>query len=37
VRANSEVIIRKSTEDTELAHISAAGTTLNIATGEGGV
>ena len=37
VRANSEVIIRKSTEDTELAHISAAGTTLNIATGEGGI
>lgn len=37
VRANSEIIIRKSTEDTELAYISAAGTTLNVATGEGGI
>jgi hypothetical protein len=31
------VIIRKSTEDTALSYISAAGTTLNIATGEGGI
>ena len=37
VRANSEIIIRKSTEDTVLSHISAAGTTLNVATGEGGI
>jgi hypothetical protein len=37
VRANSEIIIRKSTEDTVLTHISASGTTLNVATGEGGI
>jgi hypothetical protein len=37
VRANSEIIIRKSTEETVLSHISAAGTTLNVATGEGGI
>jgi hypothetical protein len=37
VRANSEILIRKSTAETSLSHISAAGTTLNIATGEGGV
>lgn len=37
VRANSEILIRKSTEETSLSHISAAGTTLNIATGEGGI
>ena len=37
VRANSEIIIRKSTEDTALSHISASGTTLNVATGEGGI
>jgi hypothetical protein len=37
VRANSEIIIRKSTDETVLSHISASGTTLNIATGEGGI
>jgi hypothetical protein len=37
VRAGSEVIVRKSDGDTTVAYISAAGTTLNIATGEGGV
>lgn len=37
VRANSEIIIRKSTDETVLSHISASGATLNIATGEGGI
>lgn len=37
VRADSEVIIRKAYGFTKLAHISAAGTTLNIQTGNGGV
>ncbi len=37
VRAASEVIIRKLDGADTVAYISAAGTTLNIATGEGGV
>jgi len=37
VRSGSEVILRKKNGDDTLAHISAAGTTLNVATGEGGV
>lgn len=37
VRSGSEIIIRKSSNETSLSHISAAGTTLNVATGEGGV
>jgi hypothetical protein len=37
VRANSEIIVRKSTEETLLSYISASGTTLNVATGEGGI
>ena len=37
VRSASEVIIRKSDGADTVAYISAAGTTLNIATGEGGI
>lgn len=37
VRGASEVIIRKADGADTLAHISATGTTLNVATGEGGV
>jgi hypothetical protein len=37
VRGASEVVIRKADGADTVAHISAAGTTLNIATGEGGV
>lgn len=37
VRANSEIIVRKATDQETVAYISAAGTTLNIATGEGGI
>jgi uncharacterized protein (DUF849 family) len=37
VRANSEVIIRKADGNNTVAYISAAGTTLHIQTGEGGV
>lgn len=37
VRAGSEIVVRKRDGDMTVAHISAAGTTLNIATGEGGV
>lgn len=37
VRSGSEIIVRKATDQETVAYISAAGTTLNIATGEGGV
>lgn len=37
VRAGSEVIVRKGVDDTILSHISAAGTTLNVQTGEDGI
>lgn len=37
VRPLSEIIIRKSDGADTVAYISALGTTLNIATGEGGV
>lgn len=37
VRGESEVIIRKLDGADTVAYISAAGTTLNIATGEGGI
>ena len=37
VRTGSEIIIRKKDGDDTVAHISASGTTLNIATGEGGL
>lgn len=37
VRAGSEVIVRKGMDDTSLSHISAAGTTLNVQTGEDGI
>lgn len=37
VRAASEVILRKGYGDNTLAHISAAGTTLHVQTGNGGV
>jgi hypothetical protein len=37
VRAGSEVVIRKALGHTNLSHISASGTTLNIQTGNGGV
>lgn len=37
VRAGSEIIVRKSVDDTVLSHISAAGTTLNVQTGRDGV
>jgi len=36
VRAGSEIIVQKGDGDDTLAHISAAGTTLHIQTGEGG-
>jgi hypothetical protein len=37
VRSNSEIVIRKGSDVSALSHISATGTTLNVATGEGGV
>ena len=37
IRANSEVIVSKGDGEDTLAHISAAGTTLHIQPGEGGV
>lgn len=37
VRAGSEIIVSKGDGDNTLAHISAAGTTLYIQTGEGGI
>ncbi len=37
VRGSSEVIIRKLDGADTVAYISAGGTTLNIATGEGGI
>lgn len=37
VRAGSEIIVRKRDGDVTLAHISASGTTLHVATGEGGL
>lgn len=37
VRAGSEVIVSKGDGEGTLAHISAAGTTLHVQTGEGGV
>ena len=37
VRAGESVIVSKGDGEDTLAHISAAGTTLNIQTGEGGV
>lgn len=37
VRAGGEIIVRKATDQETVAYISAASTTLNIATGEGGV
>ncbi len=36
VRAGSEIIVQKGEGEDALAHISAAGTTLHIQTGEGG-
>lgn len=37
IRAGSEVIVNKGDGENTLAHISAAGTTLHIQTGEGGL
>ncbi len=37
LRAGSDLIVSKAEGDDVLAHISAAGTTLHIQTGEGGV
>ena len=37
VRAGSEIVVSKGDGDDTLAHISAAGTTLYIQTGEGGI
>lgn len=37
IRAGSEVILRKADGEDTVAYISAAGTTLHIQTGEGGV
>lgn len=37
VRAGSEIVISKAEGETTLAHISAAGTTLHVQTGEGGI
>jgi hypothetical protein len=37
VRANSEIVVKKAEGEDTLAHISAAGTTLNVQTGEGGL
>lgn len=37
IRAGSEIILRKGDGEDTLSHISAAGTTLHIQTGEGGV
>lgn len=37
VRAGSEVILTKADGDNTLSHISAAGTTLHVQTGEGGI
>lgn len=36
VRAGSEIIVQKGDGEDTVAHISAAGTTLHIQTGEGG-
>lgn len=36
VRAGSEIVVSKGDGDDTLAHISAAGTTLHVQTGEGG-
>lgn len=36
VRAGSELVVSKAEGENTLAHISAAGTTLHIQTGEGG-
>jgi len=37
IRPNSEIIVSKGDGDDTLAHISSAGTTLYIQTGEGGI
>lgn len=37
IRAGSDLILAKAEGEDTLAHISAAGTTLNIQTGEGGI
>jgi len=37
IRAGSEVVLSKADGENKLAHISAAGTTLHVQTGEGGV
>lgn len=37
VRTGESVIVRKADGQIRLSHISAAGTTLNVMTGEGGV
>lgn len=37
IRAGSEVLIRKSQDHNNIGYISAAGTTLNIQTGEDGI
>lgn len=37
IRAGSEIILRKGDGEDTLSHISAAGTTLHIQTGEGGI
>jgi len=37
VRAGSEIIVSKGDGQNTIAHISAAGTTLHVQTGEGGV
>lgn len=37
VRANSEIVVSKAEGEDTLAYISAAGTTLSIQTGEGGI
>lgn len=37
VRAGSEVVVMKAEGEDTLAHISAAGTTLNVQPGEGGL
>ena len=37
IRGGSEIVVRKGDGEDTLAHISAAGTTLHIQTGEGGI
>lgn len=37
IRAGSEIIVTRGSEENTLAHISAAGTTLHVQTGEGGI